>query len=194
MLFEQPISKQINSEQEHCVYEFAKHFNQYFAECNIQLIPGADEPFYRAARSASEFAIIYSTYDYFSSALHELAHWCIAGEQRRQRDDYGYWYEPDGRSAELQQLFYQVEQKPQALEWAFSLAADLPFRLSLDNFNNTALQNGEVECFRDAVFSQLKHYFNAGFPYRAQRLIALLCRLYRNQQPIQLPQKSRCLL
>lgn len=194
MLFEQPISRRGNPTQEHCVFEFAKHFNQCLVDCNAQLSPGADEPFYRAARSASEFAIIYSTYDYFSSALHELAHWCIAGVERRQKDDYGYWYEPDGRSVEQQQLFYQVEQKPQALEWAFSLAANVPFRISLDNLNSTVLEKTESERFRNNVFSQLQHYFDTGFPSRAQRVIALLCRLYRNQHPIQLPHKTSCLL
>ncbi len=53
---------------------------------------------------------------FYASALHEIAHWCIAGENRCQQVDYGYWYEPNGRSEERQFEFEKVEVKPQALE------------------------------------------------------------------------------
>lgn len=45
------------------------------------------------------------------------------GEKRRQLVDFGYWYAPDGRSAEQQELFQAVEVKPQAMEWILSPAA-----------------------------------------------------------------------
>lgn len=57
----------------------------------------------------------------------------IAGEQRRLLPDLGYWYAPDGRTAEQQALFEQVEIKPQAIEWLFSKAFGRKFRVSLDN-------------------------------------------------------------
>lgn len=101
---------------------------------NTRLIGGAPEPLYRPA-TASMPAQIYFRADYPASALHEVAHWCIAGERRRQQEDYGYWYDPDGRSADAQALFMQVEAKPQALEWCFARASGLPFRLSLDNLD-----------------------------------------------------------
>ena len=56
---------------------------------------GADEPVYRPG---NPHRICY-TRDYFRSALHEIAHWCVAGPRRRRLDDYGYWYAPDGRDA-----------------------------------------------------------------------------------------------
>ncbi|AOE49547.1 elongation factor P hydroxylase [Kangiella sediminilitoris] len=194
MLFEQPLKSSQSIAQEPCVFDFARNFNRHFKDYGTVLEPGADEPFYQASRQAGECSVIFSTQDYFSSALHELAHWCIAGEARRKHDDYGYWYEPDGRSKEQQSIFYQVEQKPQALEWAFSLAANIPFRISLDNLKADHIPREDVEYFRDSVYLQLNNYFANGFPTRAQRIISLLCCLYRHNQPIRLPQKLSCLI
>ncbi len=39
-------------------------------------------------------------------------HWCIAGKARRNRVDFGYWYCPDGRDAQTQSQFEDVEVKP----------------------------------------------------------------------------------
>lgn len=182
---------------EHCVEYFAQCFDRCFQSENTALKPGADEPFYQATKVTDQPSIINSNQDFFSSALHEIAHWCIAGFERRQLDDYGYWYEPDGRDYRQQELFYKVEAKPQALEWAFSLAAGISFRISLDNLssptNNSSIEN-EKEIFRDKVYAELRRYFELGFPQRAQRVIALLSTLYSSQQPIQLPQKQTCLL
>lgn len=172
----------------HKVEDFVELFNQEFSDCNTRLQTGADEPFYQAP-VGNKPATIFSSHDYFSSALHECAHWCIAGEKRRQMDDYGYWYAADGRTPEQQQEFFKVEQKPQALEWAFALASNLPFRLSLDNLNNPS---GDAKAFREQVFSALKDYFELGFPPRATRMIQTLCRYYRQGHPIQLPDISAC--
>lgn len=182
------------SAPKHCVYQLAERFNHCFVDQATVLKAGAVEPFYQAASSQSKVAVIHSTQDYFASALHELAHWCIAGVERRQLDDYGYWYQPDGRDAEQQSEFFQVESKPQALEWAFSLAAGVPFRISLDNLDNLEDCLEQQIVFRESVFSQLKQYFDKGFPARAERVIALLATLYRYHQPIQLPNTESCLL
>lgn len=99
------------------------------------LIGGADEPEYRPADTESAYHRIIFRQDYVSSALHEVAHWCIAGQSRRLCLDYGYWYVPDGRSQKEQSLFEQVERKPQALEWIFSRAAGVRFRVSEDNLD-----------------------------------------------------------
>ena len=91
-----------------------------------RLVGGFDEPFYLAFRADGPAEIRF-TRDYTGSALHELAHWCVAGEARRRQDDYGYWYAPDGRTNAQQQQFFQVEVTPQAVEnisawrWAFPL-------------------------------------------------------------------------
>ena len=172
----------------HQVADIVELFNAEFADYHTRLQAGAEEPFYQAPKNGQP-AIIFSTYDYVSSALHECAHWCIAGSKRRQLDDYGYWYAADGRTEEQQQAFFQVERKPQALEWAFSLAANLPFRLSLDNLNNPS---GDARLFRQQVYAELMQYFEIGFPPRALRMIQILCRYYRQGQPIQLPDISAC--
>ncbi|RDX37055.1 diaminobutyrate-2-oxoglutarate aminotransferase [Kangiella sp. HD9-110m-PIT-SAG07] len=197
MLIEQPPVQNIVPTK-YCVQQLAESFNQTFAEYNIILKHGADEPFYQASELSRQHAIIHSTYDYFSSALHEIAHWCIAGEERRQHNDYGYWYEPDGRSPEQQAEFFKVEVKPQALEWAFSLAAGVPFRVSVDNLdgdvNAQEKAQSDAECFRNNVYKQLKHYFVQGFPPRALSMIQMLSSQYRAHQPIQIPKKESCLL
>lgn len=190
MLYENSFKQSKDLSSEFCVQQLAQAFNECFAEHKVILKPGATEPFYQATDSSEGMAMIHSTHDYFSSALHEIAHWCIAGEERRKRDDYGYWYAPDGRTAEQQALFYKVEVKPQALEWAFSLAAGVPFRLSLDNLNADVKALGDAQAFGCDVHAQLKGYFEHGFPARATVMIQLLCKLYRWQQPIQLPALS----
>ena len=172
----------------HQVEDFVELFNREFSDCNTRLQAGAIEPFYQAPVEHKP-AIIFSTQDYFSSALHECAHWCIAGEKRRQMDDYGYWYAADGRTPKQQQEFFRVEQKPQALEWAFALASNLPFRLSQDNLNNPS---GDAKAFREQVFSALKDYFEHGFPPRATRMIQMLCRYFRQGHPIKIPDISTC--
>ena len=113
MLFE-PFASNVNKlTAEPCVLRLAEAFNQHFSDQQVLLKPGASEPFYQAACSQEQskkqphdqLATIFSTQDFFSSALHEVAHWCIAGVERRKLDDYGYWYEPDGRSGEQQARF-----------------------------------------------------------------------------------------
>ena len=95
-------------------------FNDCFvASERTELIGGAEEPFYRSWHNDCLAQVIF-TRDYRSSALHEIAHWCIAGKERRKQDDFGYWYAPDGRSTDQQLAFEQVEVRPQAVEWAFS--------------------------------------------------------------------------
>lgn len=116
---------------------------------------GADEPFYRAAATSQDCHLLYYRGDYPASALHEIAHWCIAGEQRRQLDDFGYWYEPGERSAERQRQFETAEVAPQALEWLFSRACGRCFQLSVDNF---ALDNRPPTYFVKAVFHQLQEW------------------------------------
>ena len=43
-----------------------------------RLLGGAPEPLFEPARAGGD-AVIHYTRDYATSALHELAHWCLAG-------------------------------------------------------------------------------------------------------------------
>ncbi len=154
-------------------------FNFSFSSIeNTVLMGGATEPLYLPAgmdysahirlsnpcHVMTEKHHIFYRANYFSSALHEVAHWCIAGERRRALLDYGYWYAPDGRDKSEQTAFELVERKPQALEWAFSLAAGIQFRVSNDNLAMLEVSDSE---FQEKVWHQLQAYCEFGFPARA---------------------------
>ena len=132
-------------------------FNECFkiAE-NTIIVGGGIEPLYTpTGDSGLGYHQITFKDDYASSALHEIAHWCIAGPARRRLEDYGYWYEPDGRSLAQQARFEKVEVKPQALEWLFSELANIRFRVSADNLSNSV---GASETFKRAIQEQAQNY------------------------------------
>ncbi len=145
-----------------------KTFNQLFVpSLNTELVFGLDEPFYKAP-TESNIGQIQSREDFLSSALHEIAHWCIAGTERLKLDDFGYWYEPDGRTEAQQKLFEQVEVKPQAVERHLTEACQHIFRCSADNLNSNI---GLSKTFEHAVERQYQDYKETGLPLRAQQLI-----------------------
>ena len=149
-----------------------------FRECfgqseNTELRGGADEPLYLPAGAEQSSNLLYFREDYFASALHEIAHWCIAGVERRKQVDFGYWYAPEGRSSHQQKAFEAVEIKPQALEWLFSLACAYPFQVSVDNFGPEG-ELVETTGFRRAVAEQASHWQQAGLPERAQQFFDAL--------------------
>lgn len=163
----------------HDAHDLVDLFNaQFAAGYDTVLVGGGDEPLYRPADAQHPRHRIIFTRDYFASALHEVAHWCIAGRRRRGLVDYGYWYRPDGRDADEQREFERVEARPQAIEWAFHVAAGSTFRVSVDNLSGAP---ADIERFRQAVFARLRDYHDEGFPPRAQRFIETLCRFYRRQ-------------
>lgn len=114
---------------------------------------------------------IFFNRDYVASALHEAAHWCIAGSARREQVDYGYWYAPDGRNSQQQRMFEKVEVKPQAIEWAFSMACNASFSISNDNL---LLTEHDSSVFEHAVKKQLLCYVKQGFPASAQQFLSVL--------------------
>jgi len=130
----------------------------------------ADEPVYEPAGAGdghdenTHHQIVFA-HGYFSSALHEVAHWCVAGKERRLLPDFGYWYRPDGRTQAQQLEFEQVEVKPQALEWLFSLASQRGFTASADNL---AGEESSDLAFRLAVSAQARYYVEHGLPHRAK--------------------------
>jgi len=145
-----------------------------------RLVAGAGEPIYLAAAVPEAPHQIVFAHGYFSSALHELAHWCLAGPKRRAQDDYGYWYCPDGRNARQQVEFERVEVKPQAVEWWLTAATGRSFRSSTDNLNGTATDSRP---FRQAVQQQAQRYAKEGLPVRAGRAVDLLCEAFQNERP-----------
>ncbi len=156
-------------------------FNCIFLEqYNTQLIGGSDEPLYTPENKSTPAEVIF-THDYFSSALHEIAHWCIAGEPRRQKMDYGYWYAPDGRTKKEQSLFEQVEVKPQAMEWVFAKSCGHKFHLSADNLNS---ELGVSHNFRRAVYEQVGAYCISGLSSRAGKFSETLADFYQQPSPL----------
>jgi elongation factor P hydroxylase len=150
-------------------------FEQCFAaRWRTVLIGGAEEPFYRpAARDLDRHRLYYRS-DYFASALHEIAHWCIAGEQRRLQADFGYWYAPEGRDASEQRAFEAVEAKPQALEWLFSQACGYRFSVSVDNLCDEDGRLADTTPFKRQVVAAAQAWLARGVPLRAGLFFAAL--------------------
>ena len=156
-------------------------FNRLFSESeNTRLVRGDGEPVYLPADETCGFHRIVFAHGFFNSALHEVAHWCVAGPERRLLEDFGYWYEPDGRTLEQQLLFEQVEVKPQALEWIFAKSCGRPFRVSADNLSLT--ESGVVHDdgpFRQRVHQEVMRRLKAGLPPRAARFSRALIERYQ---------------
>lgn len=168
----------------HTPEQLVKLFDATFLNShNTQLICCEEEPIYRPADSKNPHHRIIFAHGFFASALHEIAHWCVAGKERRLLEDFGYWYEPDGRSEQRQADFEKVEVKPQALEWIFSRSANFEFHFSADNL---ALNNQPSESFKQAIYEQVKHYLENGLPKRAQMWSNTLINHYRPNQPLDL--------
>ncbi|ARN76492.1 elongation factor P hydroxylase [Oceanicoccus sagamiensis] len=166
---------------EHSAADVITLFDGLFAEAeNTRLVKGEQEPIYIPASADCDYHQIVFAHGFFSSALHEIAHWCIAGKERRQQLDYGYWYAPDGRDQQQQYQFEQVEVKPQALEWILSKACQKSFRISADNLNGV---DTDDEPFKSAVYQQAVRYCEQGLPLRAKLLVATLANFYQTAIP-----------
>lgn len=150
----------------------ARALERLFAACfraahATVLEGGGAEPLYVPSPDPTRapHRIVYRE-DYFASALHEVAHWCIAGRARRALEDYGYWYEPDGRDAARQRAFERVEARPQALESIFAEACGFAFHPSADNLERGAAAS---EAFERALARERARLAARGLPPRARR-------------------------
>lgn len=141
---------------------------QFLRTEGTRLVGWDGEPFYAAKNAKRVFAEIRYVKDSLPSALHEVAHWCVAGYERRKQDDYGYWYNPDGRSADEQRTFESLEVKPQAMEWLLSVAAGRPFVVSCDNLRG---QPYDLEAFRRRIKDQAVAYLSKPAPKRFNILL-----------------------
>ena len=145
-------------------------FNQTFLATESTLLEGgAEEPFYLPGAPAR----IYFRFDYPRSALHEIAHWCVAGARRRQIADYGYWYSPDGRNAAGQSAFFAVEAKPQELESLFCDACGIGFAPSVDNVE-CDVDSRLLTAFEQRIAHWRQTYQRLGLPPRAERFAVAL--------------------
>ena len=144
-----------------------KTFNNSFElSYNTILINKGEEPIYLPSDKTHKHNRIVFANGFWSSALHEISHWCVAGEKRRNLVDYGYWYQPDGRDEKTQSEFEKVEVKPQALEWIFTQSLGQEFFLSTDNLSGGGASN--VDSFKLKIREQVKSYLENGLPLRAR--------------------------
>lgn len=168
---------------QHNIDDLIALFNGHFGLTeNTVLVAGGDEPIYLPADADHPQHRIIFAHGFFASALHELAHWCIAGLERRLQVDYGYWYHPDGRDASQQLAFAEVEAKPQALECLLAQAAGHPFVISLDNLSGEEV---DTTPFRQAVLSQIQVFQRQGVNNRTLQLIQLLADYYQQSADYQ---------
>mgnify|MGYP005852944409 CR=1 FL=1 len=160
-------------------------FDALFREAlRTTLRGGAPEPLYLPAGDGHPAQIRYRA-DFLASALHEVAHWCVAGTARRQLTDYGYWYAAEGRDLAAQRAFERVELRPQAIEGLFAEVLRVPFRVSLDN-------PGRSDCdpaaFTEAVAAEMGRLRQTGLPPRARRFRAALASLAATRAaPVSVP-------
>lgn len=155
-------------------------FNDTFLEpFNTKLELGGDEPIYLPADEEQPHHRIIFARGFYASALHEISHWCVAGPERRLLEDFGYWYEPDGRTAEVQAEFEKVEVRPQAYEWILSKSAGFPFTVSCDNLH------GDFEPdrlgFMRKVHNEVLGILEAGLPQRVKMLSEALRSFYQTK-------------
>lgn len=150
--------------------------NTFLTDFNTQLVCGDDEPIYLPADNHNPQHRIIFAHGFYASALHEVAHWLVAGEQRRLLEDYGYWYEPDGRTALQQAEFEKVEIVPQAIEWAVALSCGFKFDVSADNLSGIEIDR---LAFKHKVYDQVLGYLEKGFSVRTTQLIATCSYFYQ---------------
>lgn len=153
----------------------------FYREFNTRLVKGDDEPIYLPASEQCDYHQVVFAHGYYESAFHEISHWCHAGKERRLLEDFGYWYEPDGRDEKQQQKFEQVEIIPQAIEWAFNVAVKKKFNTSADNLNG---HQGDLAGFKNKVYHQVLIFLDKGFPPRAQLFIQALAEFYQSDLPL----------
>lgn len=166
---------QVVNKPKHNSQDLVGLFNAVFAESECTQVQGGGfEPIYSPAQEGYHQIIF--TQDYYASALHEIAHWGVAGAARRELEDYGYWYAPDGRSPLQQHEFERVEVKPQALEWVLAEACGFKFRVSADNLEQGFGASTE---FKDAIYQRVLWLCARGLNARMQRFVTVLLKFYR---------------
>jgi elongation factor P hydroxylase len=153
----------------------------FFDKFNTRLVKGGHEPIYIPSGNSvdgyriKDYHQILFAHGFYRSALHEVAHWLVAGDLRRLKVDYGYWYAPDGRNAEQQSVFERVEVKPQAIEWILTKACRHTFTVSVDNLSG---EPTDPLPFKQSVFDQVLALQRNGMSLRAETFRQSLAMFY----------------
>lgn len=147
--------------------ELATLFNTIFEASHQTVVIGTeDEPHYLPKGDGRLHHYIFYTQDSYTSLMHEVAHWCRAGLQRRQLPDYGYWYQAENRPPHAQQLYVQSESKTQALEWIFCVAAGLRLQIIPENQPHSFEPSLE---FKRSIYDATLNYLRLGLSDRSDR-------------------------
>ncbi len=136
-----------------------------------RLVGGAAEPWFEPAAPGRPALIRYRG-DFAQSALHEIAHWCLAGPAGRRRPDYGLIYEPPPRGDAAQARFYAAEVPVQALEMLLARVAGASFHFSPDNPG--AELGPQDRHFEDRVVAAFQQLCRQGPGRLAERVLAAL--------------------
>lgn len=156
--------------------EIIEIFNQGVGKAfGTELIETSGDPLYLPQGDCGKPSRIYFANGFVQSAFHEIAHWCIAGPGRRKLEDYGYWYDPDGRSVERQQEFQKFEAKNQGLEWHMYSTVDLPFHVSFDNLSQGICDQSS---FARSIRTNALIFHHLGMPPRARTFIRDVCEYF----------------
>jgi len=149
--------------------EIADRFNRSAGQrYRTVLVGGAAEPLYLPA-APGRCAEIHYTRDYAQSALHELAHWCIAGKARRTLVDYGYWYQPPPRDHAARDRFFAVESRVQGLELLFARVTGVRFHVSVDD------PGSDPGDFEARVHAAARDWLGSELPERTRTVLTSLC-------------------
>ena len=174
--------------KEPVVNDLINLFNRLFKDSlNTVLVKGDDEPIYLPADKENPHHRVIFAHGFYASALHEISHWCVAGPERRELVDFGYWYKPDGRTADEQAEFEKVEVRPQAFEWLMSQAAGHKFHFSADNLSSDI---GASEDFQQNVLNMVHQLLDNGLPTRVELLVEALT-LQNGRGPLSKTEFSR---
>jgi elongation factor P hydroxylase len=158
------------------IHIFNKTFSAHF---NTLLVAGESEPIYHPKDQQNPQHRIIFANGFYASALHEIAHWLVAGEKRRLQTDYGYWYEPDGRDPQQQAEFEKVEVMPQAIEWAIAASCGFKFDVSADNLSGIVIDR---LAFKHKVHDRAISYLTEGFSERTRLLINACREFYKRPE------------
>lgn len=142
-------------------------FNRLFGVSHrVCMTGGGAEPLYEPALPDRAARIVF-TADYPASALHEAAHWCLAGAARRCLRDYGYSYLPGPRDPASRAAFFASECDVQAIEALFAEVCGVRFVVSADDFEASP---AEIEAFEGKVRRAIALRRTGGLPPRAALL------------------------
>ncbi|PVZ69485.1 elongation factor P hydroxylase [Pelagibaculum spongiae] len=171
--------------RQHLPQDIIDIFDSLFSESeNTRLICGGNEPLYLPAKGLyknkqTNYHQVIFAHGFYASALHEIAHWLVAGPQRRLQEDYGYWYCPDGRTVQQQAEFEKVEIYPQALEAILAHAAGFRFRISADNLSGKPVDR---PAFAQKVHQRACDKLQQGLSPRMQLLVDHLQDFYQTSE------------